>query len=641
MGAPEACPCCEAPLALFSPRDALAHVNACLDRQQSNDETASTPCTDKPAETPQCGICNRDLGRLTEAARIEHANRCADSVLPLPPQRTVARRRRAAPNSNSTSIPTTSATATISSRNSAPSRDEPSSDPRVDHLLTMLGLQRYTKKFATEEIDLVALRLLSDDDLAALSIPEAARRRIAEAMHSVSVLAQLQSTAKEKTGVPAPKAHASAKTNEADKDQDPNTAYGGEEEEDSYIPPTQRFPESRVAARLKPSKPSVLLDADIGIDEELYMPTVRKSDKSIPNDSGSSVERSAADFPGSDEIEKEQRPEFQGPNVDETERLLTQHFPESCVKTRLSSTEPSLFDGGVISSSEELYMPTPPNTSTVQTKNHVDNAAESPSKSAGDIYNPRNQQFPKSCVATRLTSTKPSILDGGVISSSQELYIPTPPEPAKAQEKYNDDSNALPLPLHERSDDESAEASLTAAVKRSPMKNHGGDESDESEEILDLIEMEDRNGRRLSGFADDLNALPLPLPSQREQDCNEDDEAEAAEAFESRLKRKRKGRNKNKPKTKKKKVCDEDMIAAIQANSTLYSRVLMMECVEFGRFVECLRSSNVTASKRALHEFLVRQGVMFKGDPPSNPEASQQFMKTLNSDPRDPDYTCG
>lgn len=230
------------PLALFTPREAEAHVNACLDSQQAptsrshpvsdsrprsrpssrsaRDDTNSATASDRPHDhdvstsIPLCGVCGRDLSRLTETARAEHANRCADSVLPLPPRRargTGQQQQEEQPASSRLSRRNNSnsrrrrdqgggtATATTAARdcnttnsNGEPEEEEPKGDPRVEHLLSMLGLQRYVKRFVVEEIDLVALRLLNDDDLAALSIPEAARRRIADAMHSVPILAQLQ-----------------------------------------------------------------------------------------------------------------------------------------------------------------------------------------------------------------------------------------------------------------------------------------------------------------------------------------------------------------------------------------------------------------------------------------------------------------
>lgn len=237
------CPSCQMPLALFTPREAEAHVNACLDSKQapalrshpvsdsrppplpssrnSRDDTNSATTSDRPRDhdvstsIPLCGVCGRDLSRLTESARAEHANRCADSVLPLPPRRArgtgqqqqqeeqPASSRLSRRNNNNSrrrrdqgGATTTAATAArdgnTANSNGESEEEEPKGDPRVEHLLSMLGLQRYVKRFVAEEIDLVALRLLNDDDLAALSIPEAARRRIADAMHSVPILAQLQ-----------------------------------------------------------------------------------------------------------------------------------------------------------------------------------------------------------------------------------------------------------------------------------------------------------------------------------------------------------------------------------------------------------------------------------------------------------------
>eukprot|EP00177_Eucheuma_denticulatum_P000469 GFKZ01000825.1.p1 GENE.GFKZ01000825.1~~GFKZ01000825.1.p1 ORF type:complete len:758 (+),score=110.04 GFKZ01000825.1:36-2276(+) len=166
--APPKCPSCGTPLALFTPRESIAHVNACLDARLSSSSPRDPP--------PICAICSRDLSALTPHARIEHANRCADSTLPLPPTtRRTRQTSRAAPS------------------RAPPVRPQPPPpDPRVQRLLTMLGLERYVSRFAAEEIDLVALRLLNPNDFLHLRIPEAARRRIAEAMQSVHVLAHVE-----------------------------------------------------------------------------------------------------------------------------------------------------------------------------------------------------------------------------------------------------------------------------------------------------------------------------------------------------------------------------------------------------------------------------------------------------------------
>lgn len=68
----------------------------------------------------------------------------------------------------------------------------PSVDASVLRLLRLLGLERYAERFASEEVDLAALRLLDEDDFAQLRIPDAARRRIAEALQSVQVLVQIE-----------------------------------------------------------------------------------------------------------------------------------------------------------------------------------------------------------------------------------------------------------------------------------------------------------------------------------------------------------------------------------------------------------------------------------------------------------------
>lgn len=218
------CPACDTPLGLFTPREGLAHVNACLDAQDAPSPSAACPT---------CAVCHRDLTALTPTARLEHANRCADSTLPLgaPPRRTARR-----PRSGATARPRPAA--------AAPAEK---GDARVRRLLELLGLARYAGRFAEEEIDLVALRLLEDADFAQLRIPDAARRRIAEAMHSVPILAQIQKGVRESRG-------------------EERSADGQQEQEEDIVA-TQQFPESRLAQTMRRQDP--LLNDGVS-DGDLY-----------------------------------------------------------------------------------------------------------------------------------------------------------------------------------------------------------------------------------------------------------------------------------------------------------------------------------------------------------------------------------
>lgn len=159
----ESCPSCSISLRLFTPRECEKHVNECLD--------AGTP---EKGERPECAVCGKDLFPLTKAAREEHANRCADSLLPKKPRPVRGTSRLGSAATGGAGI--------------LPQCPPVELDPKVKSFLDALGLARYAPKFAAEEIDLDALRLLTDNDLTALRIPDAARRRIAEAMHSVAVL---------------------------------------------------------------------------------------------------------------------------------------------------------------------------------------------------------------------------------------------------------------------------------------------------------------------------------------------------------------------------------------------------------------------------------------------------------------------
>lgn len=190
------CPSCQTTLTLFTPREATLHINTCLDR---------------PATPLNCAVCKRDLSGLTIAAREEHANRCADTLLPLV--------RPAVRESG--------ARETTARASAAPAQTKAElGDERVGNLLRLLGLERYADRFAAEEIDMDALRLLKEEDLVSLRIPEAARRRIAEALHSVPILHELER-----------------------RDEDVTNKKENEDGGGVGVVPTQKFVKSRLGGR--------------------------------------------------------------------------------------------------------------------------------------------------------------------------------------------------------------------------------------------------------------------------------------------------------------------------------------------------------------------------------------------------------
>lgn len=274
MSAPAFCPACEMPLALFTPREALAHVNQCLDAQQG---LASAGTGGEANVIPPCAVCSRDLSTLTEAARNDHVNRCVDSRLPLPPpapRRPPRRTRQRATPADSTDGPQPARRQTNATERRSDEAEK--GDPRVIHLLQMLGLSRFAGRFAREEIDLVALRLLSEADLATMSIPESGRRRIADAMHSVEILAELQRAYRNGIRTRSnngPDVGAHDRSAPAI-DHEKNTE-GREEDRilDAPPVPTQRFAESRLRQRSVGSKSKALLDDTSG--EEDYIPSIR------------------------------------------------------------------------------------------------------------------------------------------------------------------------------------------------------------------------------------------------------------------------------------------------------------------------------------------------------------------------------
>lgn len=231
------CPACNIPLSLFTPREQTQHINGCLDAQQSE-------CPPVIETLLPCCICHRDLTALTPTARDEHVNRCVDNELPLGTEPVSNRggrgraRGRGGRRRHEDAPP--------NARNVA-ERNEPASkkrcDPQVVRLLEMLGLGRYAKNFADEEVDMSALRLLRENDLVHLRLPDSARRRIAEAMRSVPVLAGMQ-------------------TNES-------AAVVQNNSGDDAIEATQRFGESRLGGHMRRGAPLIGEDGS----EDEYEPT--------------------------------------------------------------------------------------------------------------------------------------------------------------------------------------------------------------------------------------------------------------------------------------------------------------------------------------------------------------------------------
>lgn len=163
----------------------------------------------------------------------------------------------------------------LASRHNAPPRlskneRKKKGDPRVATLLQLLGLQRYAQKFAEEEIDLVALRLLDDDDFTQLRIPDAARRRIAEAMHSVPILAQIQGEARKGRG-----------GSDNNNNVNPHEILKDDDDDDDDILPTQKFQDSRLGRAMRLEE---ALFGGESSDGEVYQPT--QLPHSVPNDLG-------------------------------------------------------------------------------------------------------------------------------------------------------------------------------------------------------------------------------------------------------------------------------------------------------------------------------------------------------------------
>jgi len=157
MGDVKECPSCSTPLGLFTPREANQHINECLDNalsaanENENQNQHANANVNKPPEDAsiKCVLCNKCLQALTPAARQDHVNRCLDTAAETQRKisRTIPRQQK---RQRHCLVPT---------RPSVPL------DPPLKTFLEALGLGRYAERFAKEEIDLDALRLLSDHDL--------------------------------------------------------------------------------------------------------------------------------------------------------------------------------------------------------------------------------------------------------------------------------------------------------------------------------------------------------------------------------------------------------------------------------------------------------------------------------------------
>lgn len=782
------CPSCHTPLALFTPREAESHVNACLDNQEA---------VFSGEEKPTCAVCRRDLSSLTTAARGEHANRCADTLLPLPPvePRHVTRRRRGGRVGNGNRS-AQSSTDDVTRSTEAPLQAlaESKGDVRVEHLLKMLGLERYASRFAREEIDLVALRLLTDDDLAALSIPEAARRRLAEAMHSVPILAQLQRVVRSATSSSSQIQGIGVESREVQTAECDDAVQGAPKSRDEgepplelvpemvAPPPTQRFVESRLGARMAREKGA---DLDEISDEEEYAPTPYVPPPVIQSEPiAETIEEPSQQQNGSAVIteEKCQSPENgesndSAPNkrtvsilnpaghsspseldgnmpslssdladiedvaqttsqisVDnmlrkwrrrlinrerarhkrELERIEEQYtralkrvFGQFSSTANMQIDAPSSpVDNSIIDLTQDPARETVPRDSIARdtddilcpnkrpdvhspkrldtyclkgldtcSPNGLDTiliSSGSPNaevfqnrRAEGDKHdNPSSEEsgFPSSPPPPPLTTSSPlksplSAPPPPLATSSSlkpSLSPPAPPQPVSSPRTSPPSPTLavqLPPPLVSSQSPvrlpplqpqlSQSTSSLSPIVFKQlnsqanrPVIEEQQDSDDDFEEPLERnVEWSQRNhlsfgvsetvGRQHVESDDDI--LDLIGSDQGNEFGPAMDEELEEERSQSRLKKKRRPG----------KATDEDVIRAIRSDEGLYQDILMMECTGFSRILQCIRSLDVNISKKSLHDFLVRQGVMFKGDAPVG-EQSKRFLNKLNSDHRNP-----
>lgn len=176
------CPSCDTPLGLFPPREALRHVNACLDADEIAAHAKSDTDENRDGSVvidaaPVCGICQRNLSELSHSARLAHGNRCADAAVVAQRVRQLRRSRGRRKRHNAADAPKAELC------------------PAVARLLQLVGLQRYSQRFIEHEIDLDVLQNLGVDDWPILRLPENAQRRIQDALVDAHLLRKLATSA--------------------------------------------------------------------------------------------------------------------------------------------------------------------------------------------------------------------------------------------------------------------------------------------------------------------------------------------------------------------------------------------------------------------------------------------------------------
>ncbi|CAN8073845.1 unnamed protein product [Agarophyton chilense] len=612
----DCCPSCSTPLTLFTPRERLQHANECLDSEHQKQAT----------HEPSCAICSRNLNFLTPAARQEHVNRCLDVTLsPRPRQRRPVRKRPRSTSATSSRVP----------------RQElhrKKCDAKVVKLLTLLGLERYSQRFADEDIDLDTLRILKDEDFVALRIPDAARRRIADALHAVPILDGLQTPT---TTEPANEAH---------------------------IVPTQKFATSKLGAALQREK-SLFDDDD---DDFEYRPT-----QTTPGSANEEPEK----VPSAAALERVPNPRATAA-VPETIDLITPTKEDKTGPTAIQPTGQTSdssdfdFENDMLLQSQISLETKIEKWKEQQTRKeemrHQDQMAKIESKYRSMIA--RLEGKIKSPAASPQSEPIASIRRSDGTNHMEPTPIDLTTELSHEAEcvaeqdltkKMNNDEDMLrPVSrggsIERRVDNvsvldccsDSDEEFVRQHVLKSPPTGYKSllpalDFGSESEGLEDLNQKERLRGNELLfsgnedveatkeglGRSDDdlLDLFHGSSPGKLQSSDLERNVADRlslqrtdSDSSSEELHQTQKTKLK-----KKRKVTNEEISAAIRKDKSLYDRILKVESVSYEVILQSIRRSGTAVSRKALTNYLHSEGIMYKGDVTS--KSSKAYMKSLNS----------
>ncbi|PXF49088.1 hypothetical protein BWQ96_01226 [Gracilariopsis chorda] len=599
----DACPSCSVPFTLFAPHDIESHINRCFDSKE------------KTNDAPICGTCHRDLRAFTPAARQEHANRCADEQLPLRPV------KRKPPNSSAQF-----ARPTVSS----PPRQK--CDEQLTDLLNLLGLQRYTQRFADEEIDLKALRLLTDEDFVRLRIPDPARRRIADALHAVPILDGLQPTDEVEP------------TNE------------------ERIIPTQRFATSRLGAMLQRRKP--LYEEE---DDDEYKPTQKPTGSQRHTPTGDSAPDrtslmgttktygiSQAKLDTAASLRKEKYSSLNlgalSASSDESEldferdiSLKSQISLEMKIENwrrrqlRQEETRHTAVVQRIQNRYQEMVSQLEKEKENQTRPAEVLQKAEFNEQRTTAVVDLTEETVRESVEETR-AAPDICINETVVISSAESDDNAKTARAAKRSNTYSDsDEESLRGMILKSHIGSALESDSDLDVFKAPKLSAGWRPgtsrelslrrqkeraASDEEDMIDLMRErspQDKSGTNNSALLREPSAGKRISRLSPKRACSDSDSnSEEGQDAVSRLKKKRTGTG------------HEIIATAIRKDRDLYDRILKVESVPYSGILNSVRQSGLNVSKKALTTFLHTEGIMYKGEAVS--KGSRDYLNKLNSD---------